>query len=222
MDEQRFDDALERLNRVNAVVEKLDPAIRAAAFNVLAPYIAEPTIGTLMETLDDSSDIAQLAFIVLMEAAESAQEDLKAIMDGVKAINAAKERLRELMRKVEADVDANAEFAGDGDGLIFSGGGLGSEAAYHQAELIRADPRGSGGVLTAVRDLHEGLITSVEQLQLVRYSLRARLDSMNELGEMESLRLQMAMDRMSKLMSTLSNLLKKISDTASAITQNLK
>lgn len=45
---------------------------------------------------------------------------------------------------------------------------------------------------------------------------------MSETGEMESLRLQMAMDRMSKMMSTLSNLLKKISDTASAITQNLK
>jgi hypothetical protein len=38
---------------------------------------------------------------------------------------------------------------------------------------------------------------------------------MSELGETESLRLQMAMDRMSKMMSTLSNMLKKISCTAS-------
>ena len=52
--------------------------------------------------------------------------------------------------------------------------------------------------------------------------IKSDLDSMNEMGEMESLRLQMAMDRMSKMMSTLSNLLKKISDTASSITQNLK
>ena len=44
----------------------------------------------------------------------------------------------------------------------------------------------------------------------------------SELGEMESVRLQMAMDRLTKLMTTLSNLTKKISDTASAITQNLK
>jgi hypothetical protein len=48
------------------------------------------------------------------------------------------------------------------------------------------------------------------------------LDSMSEMGEMESLRLQMAMDRMSKMMSTLSNLLKKISDTQNSITQNIK
>lgn len=49
-----------------------------------------------------------------------------------------------------------------------------------------------------------------------------RLDSLSEMGEMESLRLQMAMDRQSKMMSTLSNILKKISDTAQSITQNLK
>ena len=48
------------------------------------------------------------------------------------------------------------------------------------------------------------------------------LDSMSEMGEMESLRLQMAMDRLSKMMSTLSNLLKKISNTANGITQNIK
>jgi hypothetical protein len=48
------------------------------------------------------------------------------------------------------------------------------------------------------------------------------LDSLSELGEMESLRLQMAMDRLSKMMSTLSNLLKKISDTADSIAANLK
>ena len=39
---------------------------------------------------------------------------------------------------------------------------------------------------------------------------------------MESLRLQMAMDRMSKLLTALSNILKKASDTADTITQNLK
>lgn len=51
---------------------------------------------------------------------------------------------------------------------------------------------------------------------------KSDLDSLSEMGEMESLRLQMAMDRQSKMMSTLSNLLKKISDTAQSITQNLK
>src|SRR6266851_2190151 len=46
--------------------------------------------------------------------------------------------------------------------------------------------------------------------------------SPSSLIETESLRLQMAMDRLSKLMSTLSNILKKISDTTDSIAANLK
>ena len=56
----------------------------------------------------------------------------------------------------------------------------------------------------------------------VKAPLPTGLDSLSELGEMESLRLQMAMDRASKMMSTLANLLKRIADTQSAIAQNLK
>jgi hypothetical protein len=52
--------------------------------------------------------------------------------------------------------------------------------------------------------------------------VKNELDGLSEMGEMESLRLQMAMDRMSKMMSTLSNLLKKIGETSSTITENLK
>jgi hypothetical protein len=51
---------------------------------------------------------------------------------------------------------------------------------------------------------------------------KSDLDKLSEIGETESLRLQMVMDRLSKMMSTLSNILKKISDTAQSITQNLK
>ena len=51
---------------------------------------------------------------------------------------------------------------------------------------------------------------------------KSDLDSMSEMGEMESLRLQMAMDRLSKMMSTLSNLLKKASETQEGIIQNIK
>jgi len=64
-------------------------------------------------------------------------------------------------------------------------------------------------------------VTKTEVNRLVD-NMKNDLDSMSEMGEMESLRLQMAMDRLSKMMSTLSNLLKKISDTQQSITQNIK
>ncbi|MBL0131266.1 MAG: hypothetical protein IPP43_09260 [Chitinophagaceae bacterium] len=45
---------------------------------------------------------------------------------------------------------------------------------------------------------------------------------MNGLSEMSSIRLQMTMDRRSKIISTLSNIMKKISKTQDSIIQNLK
>ncbi len=47
-------------------------------------------------------DIMALCFIVMMEAAKSAQEDLKAIMDGVKAINKDKEGWRAVSNTVNS------------------------------------------------------------------------------------------------------------------------
>jgi len=48
------------------------------------------------------------------------------------------------------------------------------------------------------------------------------LDSMNEMSEMNSLRMQMMMDRRSKFISTLSNIMKKITTTQETLVQNLK
>jgi len=69
------------------------------------------------------------------------------------------------------------------------------------------DPLSVTSVISAVATKAE-MSAAVDQM-------KADLDAMSELGETESLRLQMAMDRMSKMMSTLSNMLKKISCTAS-------
>ncbi len=51
---------------------------------------------------------------------------------------------------------------------------------------------------------------------------KARLDALSSLSEMTSLRLQMTMDRRSKFISTLSNILKKISQTSDSVVSNIK
>jgi len=53
-------------------------------------------------------------------------------------------------------------------------------------------------------------------------ALRSNLDGINELSEMTSLRLQMTMDRRSKFISTLSQMMKKISTTQDTLVQNIK
>ena len=85
-----------------------------------------------------------------------------------------------------------------------------ARALLASAELLREDYVPTPGQPTLAE-----LDASIDQM-------KTDLDSMSEMGEMESLRLQMAMDRMSKMMATLSNLLKKISDTQNAIVQNMK
>jgi hypothetical protein len=67
-----------------------------------------------------------------------------------------------------------------------------------------------------------GNTTSISGLQAVQQTLQSDLDAMNEMTEMTSMRLQMAMDRRSQLLQTLSNIEKKMSDMQNAIVQNLK
>lgn len=176
--------------------------------------------GTDFKILGEAAgmDIEALVFIVLMQAARDAQEDLKEIMNEMKAQNAAKKQLRELMRKVKCD-KANST---DQMRPEFGQSGMGSERAYYHVLLPVYDPCAQGGVKFVETDLHKGRITDISILETICDDLRDKLDSLSELGQLESLRLQMLMDRRSKALSTLSNLLKKISDTSQSITQNLK
>jgi len=59
-------------------------------------------------------------------------------------------------------------------------------------------------------------------LQDLLEGLKGKLDGMNEMSEMTSLRLQMTMDRRSKFISTLSQMMKKISTTQDVLVQNIK
>lgn len=64
--------------------------------------------------------------------------------------------------------------------------------------------------------------TSMSQLNAEMDNFKGQLDSLSEMSEQQSLRLQMMMDRRSKMISTLSNIMKKISETSSSIIQNMK
>ena len=197
-------------------------------FNRFDPSIGDYQNGS--ETgLSDSSlsllgdlnggDIEALIFIVLQQAAKSAQDDLKAIMEHVKAINNAKAAQRSCMRRIKEDIFKNEGENRKHPPFDFSQG-MGNEAAYHHALLpVR---HSNGDVEFIITDLFAGHIESIDDLKSISDKMKNDLDSMSEMEEMESLRLQMAMDRMSKMMSTLSNILKKMEETSQTITQNMK
>ena len=62
----------------------------------------------------------------------------------------------------------------------------------------------------------------IKDITNAQQQIKDALDSNRELGETESMRLQMAMDRLSKLLQTLSNIVKIIGDAQVAIVQNIK
>src|SRR5262245_45230157 len=134
---------------------------------------APDALGLLLDP--GTTDIETLALEVLLETAADHQRDLTALLEQMRARNAAKQRLRTLLGRVRNE-----------------------------------------------RGRTQGPREYLELLDEAEGALRNQLDSVSEMGEMETLRLQMAMDRMSKFMSTLSNILKKVSDTQQSLTANLK
>ncbi|HNU14426.1 MAG TPA: hypothetical protein PKI55_08175 [Chitinophagaceae bacterium] len=156
----------------------------------------------------NGQDIEAIAFLVLMQASKSAQEDLKAIMAKVKSINEQKAKLRNAMNKINSSrTISNVQL--DSFHLVIN-----------QSKALQKG--NNPDTVKLARSASGKSTVNKKELDAIKEKMKGDLDSMSEMGEMESLRLQSAMDRMSKMNSTLSNLLKKIHDTQQSIIQNLK
>lgn len=153
-------------------------------------------------------DIEALVMLVMMEASKSAQEDLKAIMGKVKSINNQKTQQRELLSKMQQQKTITA-IQLDSFKLL-------------QSRTVALKNGQNPDAIKFTRSSSRLNQVSKSGFESMVIKAKNDLDSMNELGEEQMLRMQMIMDRMTKASGTASNLLKKISDTASQIVQNLK
>ena len=75
---------------------------------------------------------------------------------------------------------------------------------------------------TQLVQLNDSITVTKTEIDTIVDKMKTDLNSMSEMGEMESLRLQKAMDRLNKMMSLLSNIMKKMNDTTQSIIQNMK
>jgi hypothetical protein len=153
-------------------------------------------------------DIESLVFIVLMEASKSAQEDLKAIMDGVKSINKQKMELRHVLDDIHSELPVSQKSD--------------LPCASPNCRALEGRLRTLAAQLPGKARFTAPPIATMGDLAGVEAKLKGSLDSLSEMGEMESMRLQMAMDRRSKFVEALSNIMRKISDTSETIIANLK
>ena len=158
------------------------------------------------------ADIEAVAFLVMMQATQDMDKDLQAIMAEVKSMTNAKQKLRDLINQVNKDVADNAGKP-DAPCLTPQCGSLASE--LKELAATTAGLRNPVRLSAPARPTHANL-------RVLQGQLKQNLDSMSEMSETESLRLQMVMDRRSKFMATLSNILKKMSNTSDSIVQNMK
>lgn len=168
------------------VLEESRPEVR---IRVDARPVGAGGKGTSLENMD----IEGAMFTVVMEVSRAARDDMKAMLQDIKAINKAKASLRKVTSTAMIEGDSSAP-----------------------------RPRGRAGTadLDAVLNIMlsaYGIVIQHDVERLIR-----QLEAADEISEMESLGLQMALDRLSKMMSTLSNVLKKISDTSQQLVQNIR
>jgi hypothetical protein len=223
--QQQFPDNSEAIfNRaMNEINPRYTTWIRTTAVQVNEKNMSEAEVKQVTATQwavlgsMNGQDIEALCFLVLMQAAKTAQEDLKAIMAHVKSINDQKSKLRGALATLNDKNQKVTRLRLDSLKLL---------SAQTQILQKQNNPGKTQIVRTTNLDSLKFVRTTVpvsqSEIEAAKNKTKNDLDSMSEMGEMESLRLQMAMDRMSKMMSTLSNLLKKISSTGQNITQNLK
>jgi len=134
----------------------------------------------------DENEVSSVVFLVMMQAARLANDDMREVQQGLNRIEASKVALRATARP---------------------------EAA--QAVPVRL----TRAQLATVRSPQA---LPAEEFGRRLAAARDDLDGLSELDQLESLRLQMAMDRMARTMQTISGLLEKMGDSRTTIIPSLK
>jgi hypothetical protein len=199
-----------------------------AEAEVIAAY---PALGSM--------DVSEAAFIVLSMAAEDMDEDIRLVIAEIKAMNAAKQKMRDMIKDLNEWISQEmSKQPGSKD--IDNGNAAGSKTSSRAPQ-----PPAKPSPVPVRRITLETRASPVARLEYVKApavpplpprnpglsaaalgalldDVEGNLDGMNEMSEMTSLRLQTTMDRRSKFIETLSNLMKKIGTTQESLAQNIK
>ena len=183
-------------------------------------YLRASNLGTV-----DPNALVQL---VLREAYVQSTEDLKYYAEKVKYFNTQKKMVRDYLQKLR-DHDANARSVARSqyDSIKRFSSSIQTELnPPSNTNINRTVVKVTPQKLQAVnRPMDQNLAlrpVSVEEVKLLIRELEQKEDSLNELGDELSLRMQMVMERMQKADSMASNMFKKFSEVSSSIIANLK
>jgi len=226
------------LRKLETMARALAPRIAAGDnFDPLRAQ-AERDVASSFSKLS-SMDVSEAAFIVLSMATKDMDDDIRMIMAEIRATNAAKRKMRELIKDLNGWISQEmSKHSGSED--------IDNEQAGKPGTTSRAARPAAKATAPPVRRMILETKTSpvihleyvrtpiipplpprnssltVSELRSLLDDIEGKLDGVNELSEMTSLRLQMTMDRRSKFIQTLSNIMKKIGSTQETLVQNIK
>lgn len=174
-------------------------------------------------------DVSEAAFMVMSMATKDMDDDIRLIMAEIKAMTNAKQRLRELIKDLNQWISKETSRRcdpGEAQPDRVTGSSPNGKFQVSDEGINYSEPRPDVEAPDLVAECEvvyrlDGTVT-ISGTKGLLDELKGKLDGMNEMSEMTSLRLQMTMDRRSKLISTLSNIMKKISTTQDTLTQNIK
>jgi len=180
-------------------------------------------VGQIVSRLSTGTAISSSDVIpTLLLSVSDAQQDLADARDEMRALLRAKAHLRQIQSHVTKDIAVNLGRLHSTQRKISNRLDIDPEFYTRPRKL----PDVSTGRYVEVEGrLFAGKpedLVDVDQLSSIIDDLESRLDGMNEMSEMTSLRLQMTMDRRSKFIEALSNIMKKVGATQDAMVQNLK
>ncbi len=194
-------------DRVQQIVHTLGAqSTPSEGYNV--SVISEEVKTALGNLSDVNIDI--LVALIMFELWQSEEEALGELLEEIRRTNEAKQRQRErleFLRKKKSKAESTLQ---------------GPHLKGPPVRRLKPNPRlGTKTDETQKQkkiSVSDTMDMSIEELQ----DVKDKLGTMNEMGEMASLRLQRLMDRRSKFINTLSQMMKKISTTQDTLIQNMK
>ena len=176
-------------------------------------------------------DVSEAAFLVMTKAIEDMDDDIRLILAEIRAMTRAKQRLRELIRDLNQWISEEMSKFANSENIDLDkvtgespNGALSVKGTAVEYKEPRPDIENSELVAeyTAVYDLRDADGVTIQGLRSLLDDFFVKQKAVYEMSEMTSLRLQMTMDRRSRFISTLSQMMKKISTTQDILVQNIK
>jgi hypothetical protein len=203
-------------------------AIVAAKNHPLDVAAVEAAVrGRFGSQLPSGGDISEMCFIVLMNATDDQDNDLQIIMNQVQATTQQKNRLREMQAQLAtAQNELNQQLSADHSRAGKTNAASATVKCTSPACTQLAQKASEANQLAAASGTPSRFTVpstpTAAQLADLQKQTSTGMDSLGDLSQEQQLKMQMMMDQRSKLEETLSNIMKKMSDTSESIVQNLK